>query len=377
MLSSLTVSVRACVLVRVNECGPVRLQRNSGKIFALQILFQFFSKKPKGVLPIAEYEGSPRRFGNYQQDLPHHQYQSSSHQSSSRMVLTSPMLFPPRPGFPQVNPSFEDTEGDQITSVYPLQRVTSSPSSGAAPLTDYGVMLTTRSPTSSPLQYPSLAHNRSSTPSPAPQQFDAQISTTQSVPPVGSSQQQLDTNGCAGGFSASKLLSSSTTSSIFNQGNPILSPASKSTAAATTTFDYLYEFSETRKVLEDFFKCPNNEEEKKISDCFNESDTGSFVSRILDPRGRESFTQCDVDFWLFQENLNDIDDKASDGNYIGQRLAKIPANKEYPTYQQQPQPHSPPRSRYAANNYENHQVRLCAKSQPRRGDERIVSISDE
>lgn len=50
------------------------------------------------------------------------------------------------------------------------------------------------------------------------------------------------------------------------------------TAPNTTTFDYLYEFSETRKVLEDFFKCPTNEEEKKITDCFNESDTGSLVS---------------------------------------------------------------------------------------------------
>lgn len=54
----------------------------------------------------------------------------------------------------------------------------------------------------------------------------------------------------------------------------------RSASTATTTFDYLYEFSETRKVLEDFFKCPNNEEEKKISECFNESDTGSIVSRI-------------------------------------------------------------------------------------------------
>lgn len=50
------------------------------------------------------------------------------------------------------------------------------------------------------------------------------------------------------------------------------------TAPNTTTFDYLYEFSETRKVLEDFFKCPTNEEEKKITDCFNESDSGSLVS---------------------------------------------------------------------------------------------------
>lgn len=46
----------------------------------------------------------------------------------------------------------------------------------------------------------------------------------------------------------------------------------------TTTFDYLYEFSETRKVLEDFFKVPTKDEEKKIVDSFVESDTGSLVS---------------------------------------------------------------------------------------------------
>lgn len=42
----------------------------------------------------------------------------------------------------------------------------------------------------------------------------------------------------------------------------------------TSTFDYLYEFSETRKVLEEFFKCPDSDQIKeleKFSD-FNESD---------------------------------------------------------------------------------------------------------
>ena len=48
----------------------------------------------------------------------------------------------------------------------------------------------------------------------------------------------------------------------------------------TSTFDYLYEFSETRKVLEEFFKCPANEDERtleKLSD-FNGSDVDSIVS---------------------------------------------------------------------------------------------------
>lgn len=42
----------------------------------------------------------------------------------------------------------------------------------------------------------------------------------------------------------------------------------------SATFDYLYEFSETRKVLEEFFKCPENDQIKelgKFSDL-NESD---------------------------------------------------------------------------------------------------------
>jgi hypothetical protein len=41
----------------------------------------------------------------------------------------------------------------------------------------------------------------------------------------------------------------------------------------TSTFDYLYEFSETIKVLEEFFKCPDDKvkELEKFSD-FNESD---------------------------------------------------------------------------------------------------------
>lgn len=40
-----------------------------------------------------------------------------------------------------------------------------------------------------------------------------------------------------------------------------------------STFDYLYEFSETRKVLEEFFKCPGNED--KMME--NGSDTDSIV----------------------------------------------------------------------------------------------------
>lgn len=43
----------------------------------------------------------------------------------------------------------------------------------------------------------------------------------------------------------------------------------------SSTFDYLYEFSETRKVLEEFFKCPSND---KPSILENGSDVDSIVS---------------------------------------------------------------------------------------------------
>jgi hypothetical protein len=38
---------------------------------------------------------------------------------------------------------------------------------------------------------------------------------------------------------------------------PVSTTQSPVAGAATTAFDYLYEFSETRKVLEEFFKCPS------------------------------------------------------------------------------------------------------------------------
>lgn len=52
-----------------------------------------------GNLPIAEYEGSPRRYGPRQLDV------SQSHPvlPSAQSLLASPSVYPPRPGFPQVN----------------------------------------------------------------------------------------------------------------------------------------------------------------------------------------------------------------------------------------------------------------------------------
>ena len=47
-------------------------------------------------------------------------------------------------------------------------------------------------------------------------------------------------------------------------------------ASGGSTFDYLYEFSETRKVLEEFFKCPPPTEEKE-----NNGDSFPFQVNIM------------------------------------------------------------------------------------------------
>ena len=50
-----------------------------------------------GSLPIAEYEGSPRRYGPRQPDNPVI--------PSAHSLLASPSVYMPRPGFPQVKTS--------------------------------------------------------------------------------------------------------------------------------------------------------------------------------------------------------------------------------------------------------------------------------
>lgn len=71
-----------------------------------------------------------------------------------------------------------------------------------------------------------------------------------------------------------------------------------------STFDYLYEFSETRKVLEEFFKCPGvNENCGYDQNC--DSETGS-IDHI----------QC-----------NPLNENSADNSYIGERLSQLPTEE--------------------------------------------------
>lgn len=78
-----------------------------------------------------------------------------------------------------------------------------------------------------------------------------------------------------------------------------------------STFDYLYEFSETRKVLEEFFKCPapsisNNDHQEK----------------------QQSSTEGAVDAFAFQDLDYELRRQAGGSAYVGQRLASVPTSQQ-------------------------------------------------
>ncbi|CAB3380143.1 Hypothetical predicted protein [Cloeon dipterum] len=101
------------------------------------------SRAPRviGGLPIAEYEGSPRRYGPRQlSDSPSSQQQQTptgpliQGLPSAQSLLSSPSVFPPRPGFPQrvVSKDAEDQEEEDKQESPKLLPIVSSESANAA-----------------------------------------------------------------------------------------------------------------------------------------------------------------------------------------------------------------------------------------------------
>ncbi|KAM7346935.1 X11Lbeta isoform 2-T9 [Cochliomyia hominivorax] len=87
----------------------------------------------------------------------------------------------------------------------------------------------------------------------------------------------------------SNTTSMTTASSLMSSSNPLSIPTKSS------TFDYLYEFSETRKVLEEFFKCPSNDDKPIIE---NSSDVDSI----------------DIQYEFHTDLGRDIEDDEADGD---------------------------------------------------------------
>uniref|UniRef100_A0A336LLL3 CSON012280 protein n=1 Tax=Culicoides sonorensis TaxID=179676 RepID=A0A336LLL3_CULSO len=205
------------------------------------------TQKMIGGLQIADYEGSPRRFGSNATD---HRQRSSNNKTS---YISSPSMFPPRPGFPK--------------------RVMSS--------------------------YQSSQHNNESNSSQCPQESgnnEMNVDLLVDQPPMSSDFESLLKNDSIfgdGPNNSNNLMGSGggspfeLTSSFNNLSQSDLNTMLTNNKNASSTnnasahqqqskplsFDYLYEFSETRKVLEEFFTCQTNNDKilEKLSD-FNESD---------------------------------------------------------------------------------------------------------
>ncbi|XP_037937369.1 uncharacterized protein LOC119670974 isoform X2 [Teleopsis dalmanni] len=112
------------------------------------------------------------------------------------------------------------------------------------------------------------------------------------------------------------------------------------TKAKTPTFDYLYEFSETRKVLEEFFKVSNQDDEKRFTDYTESDEVGS----------------CDTHQEYEKERE---EEKHIEQAYIGQRLARIPKDELYMV-------HRSPRKQNNDNVYsENNEIELYIDSNSR------------
>lgn len=193
-----------------------------------------------GQLPIAEYEGSPRRFGNQPQLI-----KTNTTTSGNSMIPKRP------PGFPQrVSP---------MTSLTPQQQQQ---------------------------QHQEAAHARHQQ---MQQQHQFYAQATSSGSCTNSSIYNNDANNKSIGNLididaddedvAPQQAQHTSPSTSLIQNNDL----SKCNKVKTPTFDYLYEFSETRKVLEEFFKA-NPEDEKRFTD-FTESgdDMGSCVCICLWP----------------------------------------------------------------------------------------------
>ncbi|XP_058818376.1 uncharacterized protein LOC131681552 isoform X1 [Topomyia yanbarensis] len=272
---------------------------------------------------IMEYEGSPRRFGlSLNEDSPSY-YISSNF----KLNLTSPsLLTPPRPGFPQrVIPPAANNNTSSTTSAETTSTSMSNTNSTAHQYHP------TRSPTLLEQVSSGLTSSVTFDANAFLSEFDAKraairasaIDVASSVPSVaatsGSEINKLNVIRLESDYGGNKevehtadvptkrstpdikpMLGLTCTTA---DDNPTLGAGSFTTPiTASSTFDYLYEFSETRKVLEEFFKCPTTEDVEKAFEKFSDYNESGDDVESLD---------------IHYEYPADLDSKSLETTYIG------------------------------------------------------------
>jgi hypothetical protein len=224
-----------------------------------------------------EYDGSPRRFGMTSND--DMDYYSQSNYKYNAQVLNAPSPqqtangnysspSPPRPGFPQRIVSYDQR------SKSPAQIPKSYSFDDQQNLSALSVFSAQQNVTTTSTLIPTTFINNKSTYETSLPQEKAQIIAEESESFVDINYEMTVQEEAPAAVKVIEKemenqveeLTPTANVSAFN----ITSPTEN---LPTSTFDYLYEFSETRKVLEEFFKCPDDKikEFEKFSD-FNESD---------------------------------------------------------------------------------------------------------
>ncbi|KAK0173727.1 hypothetical protein PV328_006879 [Microctonus aethiopoides] len=206
-----------------------------------------------GELPIAQYSGSPRRYGV---------------RENSRLpnLLSSPSMYmTPRPGFPQrilpTTPNQKEKETEYLVKDEPTTEVLVDAINPINNKNTSNLVVTSLHSTDETLITEPQIHS----PEEEPEEDEEEEVESEFLKP-----------------------------SFFNSDN-----LSSMVTPGGSTFDYLYEFSETRKVLEEFFKCPPPNEEPE--------------------NNGETFPFQDLDYELRRQ---------SGSSYVGQRLASGLPNVE-------------------------------------------------
>lgn len=209
---------------------------------------------------ILEYEGSPRRFGMLSNDDSENnsQYNYKANMSqSSAFQNNCPPSSPPRPGFPVRIPISSYDQRPERKSPSSMHKLFSFDSQkNYSPYSNSATLIPSTFIQSG---YETMQDSSQVI-------FEESDAKSENLEEENASKESLNDN--MERIKTPNESSSADHLSVFQ----VTSPTEEN--IPTSTFDYLYEFSETRKVLEEFFKCPESDKIKeleKFSDL-NESD---------------------------------------------------------------------------------------------------------